>query len=559
MPILNQSNRKLGTRSSYSNSIIWNYYFSTLKFTIMRIRILIFLQFLGIVGHAQINQQIIPDSSFSGDGVHIFNFYNNIDRGYGVAIQPDQKIVMVGLSKRPSSGYFELCFVRLNADATPDTTFSFDGFEYVSLGNQQSIGGQTPSVKLDSQGRIVAVCSGGASGTFDLDIFICRLLSDGSLDNSFGVSGIRTVDMTGAGTQPDLGSAFDIDNNGNIYVVGACRVGFTPLDNDFALVKVDSSGLLSNDFDQDGKKLFNPTGFAEFGTGVVCLPNGNMVFGGKAGGNVMLVMMDSTGTLVNTFNGNGVVTIPGQSVENPVLALDAQGRILLGVSSPAGTIIVSRYFQNGLSDATFGFNGTYVFNVGSPSVVTSIGFQSDQKIMLGGYGGTSTNSDFLVVRLDTTGTLDLTFNSSGFTALPLASSSTPEEANGMGIMNDDRIILAGTVVFSSAINEDLGMMMLKVQTTSSTGITHQSDELPRIYPNPFNNEGFIVEVNVDASSTYHIEMRDALGRLVAKNQLVLSAGKNEITFSGLSIAKGHYTISIKTDDRLLGNFQVVKQ
>jgi len=94
------------------------------------------------------------------------------------------------------------------------------------------------------------------------------------MDNTFGVSGIQTIDMTGANTQPDLGTAFDIDNHGNIYIVGACRVGFSPLDNDFALVKIDSTGTLSNDFDQDGKKLYNPTGFAEFATGVVCLPNG---------------------------------------------------------------------------------------------------------------------------------------------------------------------------------------------------------------------------------------------------------------------------------------------
>jgi len=130
--------------------------------------------------YSQPFQTIVPDSNFSSDGILSLNFYNNIDRGYGVAIQPDQKIIMVGLSKRPSSGYFELCFVRLNPDGTPDTTFSSDGYQYVSLGDQQSIGGQTPTVKLDGQGRIVAVNSGALVGNFGLDIFVCRLLSDGS-------------------------------------------------------------------------------------------------------------------------------------------------------------------------------------------------------------------------------------------------------------------------------------------------------------------------------------------------------------------------------------------
>lgn len=514
---------------------------------------------LNLQATAQPLLSIIPDSSFSSDGILPFNFYNNIDRGYGVAIQPDQKIIMVGLSQRPSSGYFELCFVRLNPDGSPDTTFSSDGYQYVSLGDQQSIGGQTPSVKLDSQGRIVAVCSGGLVGTFDLDILVCRLLSDGSLDNSFGLSGIRTVDMTGAGTQPDLGSAFDFDEHGNIYIVGACRVGFSPLDNDFALVKIDSTGTLSNDFDQDGKKLYNPTGFAEFATGVACLPNGRIVFGGKAGGSVMLVMMDSTGALDNSFNGTGSVTIPGSSVENPVLALDSIGRILFCTSTSAGTIQVKRYLQNGTADPSFGFNAVFVFNNSSTSVATSIGFQSDQKIIVGGYSGTSTTSDFLVFRLDTTGALDLNFNTLGYKTQPLASSATAEEANGMGIMSDDRILLAGTIIFSSAINEDVGMVMLKPDTIVSSSIPVVNEYPIQLYPNPFDSDGFVLDITLQQSALVSTEIFDLSGRKVYSHVSDLLAGSQQIRFSNLTVSKGFYTVSCKIGKEEIGYFKVVAQ
>jgi uncharacterized delta-60 repeat protein len=525
----------------------------------MRYILLILLQFLSFRGLSQQVQNIVPDSTFSNDGLLLFNFFNNIDRGYGVAIQPDQKIIMVGLSKRPSTGFFELCFVRLNPDGTPDSSFNFDGFTNVGLGDQQSIGGQTPSVKLDNQGRIVALCSGGLPGTSGLDMFVCRLLPDGTIDNSFGLSGVRTVDMTGAFTQPDLGSAFDIDIYGNIYIVGACRVGFTPIDNDFALVKINSSGNLSNDFDQDGKKLFNPTGAAEFATGVVCLPNGRFIFGGKAGANVMLVMMDSTGALVNSFNGVGAVTIPGQSIENPIITLDSQGRILLGVSTSSGTIVISRYLQNGSVDATFGFNGNYVFNIGSPSVLTSIGFQSDQKIILGGYSGSSTSSDFLAVRLDSTGTLDLTFNSTGYKTQSIASSVSPEEANGMGIMNDDRILLAGTVIFSSAINEDLGMVMLKVQSTISTGIPSVGQVSTKIYPNPFDDEGINIELQLMQATSLRFDFYDVYGRLVSTSIRDVPSGANTINFSDFQMSSGVYTISIISGDTNIGNYKIVKK
>ncbi|MFM2190095.1 MAG: hypothetical protein RL491_481 [Bacteroidota bacterium] len=525
----------------------------------MKRYLLIVISLICFQSYAQPIQSIIPDSSFSSDGILSLNFYNNIDRGFGVAVQPDQKIIMVGLSKRPSSGYFELCFVRLNPDGTLDTTFSSDGFAYVNIGDQQSIGGQTPSVKLDALGRIVAVSSGSLAGTFGLDIFVCRLLSDGSLDNTFGVSGVRTVDMTGANTQPDLGSSFDFDIHGNIYIVGACRVGFTPLDNDFALVKIDSTGTLSNDFDQDGKKLYNPTGFAEFATGVVCLPNGRFVFGGKAGANVMLVMMDSTGTLDNSFNGTGVVTIPGQSIENPVLALDSNGRILLGVSTSSGTIQVSRYLQNGSADASFGFNSVFVFNNSSTSVATSIGFQSDQKIIVGGYSGTSTNSDFLVFRLDTTGALDLNFNTLGYKTQPLASSVTAEEANGMGIMSDDRIILAGTIVFSSAINEDVGLVMLKADSVVSSSVPMIGNSPSKLYPNPFGSDGFVIDLTMQESALVITEIHDVFGRLICSRKDELTAGLQQIHYNNLLLSKGLYTVSCRTSNSMLGYFKVSAQ
>jgi uncharacterized delta-60 repeat protein len=329
------------------------------------------------------------------------------------------------------------------------------------------------------------------------------------------------------------------------------------LDNDFALVKIDSTGTLSNDFDQDGKKLYNPTGFAEFATGVVCLPNGRFVFGGKAGGNSMLVMMDSTGALDNSFNGTGVVTIPSQSIENPVLALDSNGRILFCLSTPSGTIQVSRYLQNGSADASFGFNSSFVFNNSSTSIATSIGFQSDHKIIVGGYSGTSTTNDFLVFRLDTSGTLDLNFNTTGFKTQPLASSVTAEEANGMGIMADDRILLAGTIVFSSAINEDVGIVMLKADSILPSSVATISSIPVQLYPNPFDSDGFVLNLTMAQSTALITQIHDVFGRLVFTRKDELPTGSQQIRINNVNLSNGLYTVSCTTGEKLIGKFKVL--
>ena len=202
-----------------------------------------------IVVNTTIAQVYAPDSSFNGNGIATITFYNNIDRGFGCAIQPDQKMVMVGLSKNPATNFFELCVARLILNTTFDTTFSSDGKSYVSMGNQGAIGGQTPKLKFDSDGKIVIVNSGSPNNGTSQDIMVCRLDTNGVLDATFNGTGVLFVDMTGAGTQPDLANDFDFDAQGNIYIVGATRTGGSPLDNDFAVIKVSPTGQLVSTFD----------------------------------------------------------------------------------------------------------------------------------------------------------------------------------------------------------------------------------------------------------------------------------------------------------------------
>ena len=101
----------------------------------------------------------VPDSTFDVNGLKSFIYFNNIDRSYGCALQPDEKLVMTGLSKNPATGSFELCITRLLTDGDFDTTFNANGNCFVSMGNQQSIGGMTPKVKIAPEGKIVVVNS----------------------------------------------------------------------------------------------------------------------------------------------------------------------------------------------------------------------------------------------------------------------------------------------------------------------------------------------------------------------------------------------------------------
>lgn len=494
--------------------------------------------------NSTIAQVYTPDSSFNGNGIATITFYNNIDRGFGCAIQPDQKMVMVGLSKNPATGSFELCITRINLGGTFDTTFSGDGKSYVSMGNQGSIGGQTPKLKLDNDGKIVIVNTGRSASGTSQDIMICRLDTNGVLDNAFNGNGVLFVDMTGSGSQPDIVNDFDFDAQGNIYAVGATRTGGTPLDNDFAVIKVSPTGQLVSSFDGDGKKLFNPTGFAEFGSGIRVLSDGKIVFGGSAGSSALIMKIDSTGALDNSFNGVGSATVNfGSSIDMYGLEIDSYERIIISgtVYSPVTNVGVARILPTGLPDLTFGTTGKFNANIGGGNnEAFALHLLSDDKILIGGaVEKATTGFDFMVTRIDTSGITDLSFNNTGFHSQNLVPGNVDEYANAMAVTADERIVLTGTVVYGSAINEDVGILLLKPET--STGVGEINEEItPLFFPNPFSTE-----INIESLKPMNLSIYNIQGKILKTIQTI--AGTNKISVSEFS--QGVYFFK----DHLSGN------
>jgi len=101
-----------------------------------------------------------PDGSFGGFGGLRFTSFGGTDSAYGVAIDPDGKIVAVG----DASGDFGLA--RYQLDGSLDATFSDDGTQTTDFGGSDGAYDGAYDVALQPDGRIVAV--GDASGDFAL-------------------------------------------------------------------------------------------------------------------------------------------------------------------------------------------------------------------------------------------------------------------------------------------------------------------------------------------------------------------------------------------------------
>lgn len=362
-------------------------------------------------------------------------------------------------------------------------------------------------------------------------MMVCRLDTNGFLDNSFNGSGVLFVDMTGTGTQPDVANAVDIDPNGYIWAAGATRVGGTPLDNDFSVIKITPSGQLDPSFDNDGKKFFNPSGGGDFARGIKVQSDGKIVVAGDAGANMAVIRFDSTGTPDNTFNSTGTLTVVFQlGADMGAMDIDDQGRIIVAgqLVTSSSSVAVSRILPTGTLDAAFGFNGKYTFNIGAASFITDIHIQADQKILLGGYSEDSTGTtDYMATRIEEGGVIDLTFNGNGFVRQSVIGGAINEEGNGMAVMNDGRIMMTGTTVFGSAINEDIGVLRL-MPVMMVTGMEETSTTRSlAVYPNPIGDRLDIT------SSVYSgvVRLTDLSGRECKRFEIV--PGSNTIDMRDL--------------------------
>ncbi|MBL0341397.1 MAG: hypothetical protein IPP71_10905 [Bacteroidetes bacterium] len=147
---------------------------------------------------------------------------------------------------------------------------------------------------------------------------------------------------------------------------------------------------------------------------------------------------------------------------------------------------------------------------------------NDEKILIGGAVEKAANGyDFMAARIDTSGSLDLSFNTTGFITQNLVPGNVDEFANSMAVTADGRIVLSGTVEYGSAINEDVGLLLLKTDTT--TGVpTLINPSFMEIFPNPSGDE-----LTITVSKPMTLTISDVHGRIL--KMIKTASGANKIS------------------------------
>jgi uncharacterized delta-60 repeat protein len=219
---------------------------------------------------ARYNSDGTLDKTFGSGGKVATDFFGMSDGFNAVVIRPDGKIVAAG-GAIGSGGTFVAAFAQYNSDGSLDS--SFGGGGKATLNVLKSI---ISRVALQSDGKVAGV-GRAVPGTTGSDILLARLKPDGSLDTSFGSSGIVLTDFFG---QNDLGTGMVVQPDGKLVVSAGVYLTRANASEDFALARYNSDGSLDNSFGFGGKVTTDFSGGVDGASSIAIQANGNIVVAG---------------------------------------------------------------------------------------------------------------------------------------------------------------------------------------------------------------------------------------------------------------------------------------
>ena len=333
-----------------------------------------------------------------------------------------------------------------------DTTFGTGGKVTYSFGADNTC--VLGSLKLQSDGKIVAGGFAETSSENQYAFAIVRFNVDGTVDSTFGTGGrvVETMEAVPDSQADDFGSSLVIYQDDGTIVLGGTAQNGAAAPKKFALLSVDKNGVVNY------KKLVNFTGTSSDTLHSLSLQSdGKIVAGGysaeDSGESLALARYAPNGELDTSFGTGGKVTtsIAGSTqAHGNSVAIKSNGKILLGGYARFGTspneydnFVLAQYNTDGSLDTDFGDNGLVIVGFiaeTSNDIAFSVAVQDNGKIILAGFVEVGL-ADFSMYRFNIDGSIDTTFGTNGKVSTDFG--ATNDWVNSAVIQSDGDIILAG--------------------------------------------------------------------------------------------------------------------
>jgi uncharacterized delta-60 repeat protein len=330
----------------------------------------------------------------------------------------------------------------------------------------------------------------------------------GSLDPTFGRAGVVSDTLGASGANAD---AVAIQPDGKIVSAGAAYNSLGEYS--IALVRYNANGNYDTSFNGTGIVITDIGDYTASAYSLALQPDGKIVVGGMAWlvarYSFVVARYNTDGSLDTSFNGTGIVqTFIGDTQDSGAsVALQPDGKIVVGGYTKNGSrryFAVVRYQPNGTLDPTFNGTGIVITTVGATDdFIESIKIQPDGKIVAAGVSYVETYGDIAVVRYNSDGSLDLSFNGTG--KVTTAIGQTDDFGVSVVLQNDGKILVGG-----QSVNGQAGSMAIVRynlngsldQSFNATGIVTTSiGDYSTVLALGIQRDGKLVAVGQSSSGT----------------------------------------------------------
>ncbi|MBN2159642.1 MAG: delta-60 repeat domain-containing protein [Spirochaetes bacterium] len=342
---------------------------------------------------------------------------------YTLGIQRDGKVLVGGPFTQYNGTNVPDRIIRLNADGSLDTDFNIGG-----TGATASV----YSLAIQGDGKVLI----GGDFTWyngaNVPDRIIRLNTDGSVDSTFNIGG------TGAN---DIVYTLAIQGDGKV-LIGGVFTAYNGADVPDRIIRLNADGSVDSTFNNGGTGANNDV------KSLVIQGDGKVLVGGHftqyndtdvPDG---IIRLNADGSVDTDFNSVG--TGANQPVYS--LAIQRDGKVIIGGDFTLynGLDVPDRIIRlnaDGSVDSTFNNGGT-----GADGGVVTMAIQRDGKVLVGGYFTTYNGPvPDRIIRLNTDGSVDSTFNNGG-TGADVSVNSLAIQRNGKVIMGGNFTTYNGTDV-----------------------------------------------------------------------------------------------------------------
>ena len=421
------------------------------------------LIFLGCACSSTDNIEIMGvgkvESSFGNNGFVTEQIGSAQNQVRTLVIDSQKRIYAVGWSGDA------MALVRYTASGERDQSFGAQGQVIQRDGNDEAL--TAHDALIDASGRLVVVGTAGDA----VNLMLARYTSSGTLDDTFGVGGIVSLDVaTELGNQAfssDVGLALAPDAQGLNYFLG----GTSNLVNgsgDFSAIVVKISAIDGTVDTTWGEQGYGTVSFASSSptAGIdeqlmdVAVHDGRVLLASTAFNGMhhdfSVARLDATGVLDTDFGVGGTAAVDfGGAARLQAMVVDQEGRILLGGYVSDGSLFdvaLARLNSDGQRDAVFGNNGIavldYDVDTQGSSFLPELMDGRDGDLLLdedgriyfcGTQHGFADLGSPVVLRLGSSGTLDADFGRAGY----LAPDTQEGTARSLVFLDDQTLLVGG--------------------------------------------------------------------------------------------------------------------